>query len=844
MATINPFYRFEDAPEVASIGEGAVRTSEFLDACGSDLQASTFTGNNIGLAYGIIKSVVDFYNGTFANNFLIKQKTIPQVSSGIHLVEFLVYDEGLQSLYSMSGVNIVLEVNTDQIIGQFVNNFGVVPSDFDYGTPLYDGERAAHDALLVNYNSGGAVFPSWYSFDSTTGVATSYIARFKNCKYDSALGRVVRVPADTKPRGVAIKKRSATQSVEGKYILALFDQLINAAVNGASYNDLSILRNSLVAPSGYIINYYFEISPSERQQINIYKPSGEGYALIIRESSGIKFQRFYAPSVLSVYDIIDNTDGNDPLPYPPNDGISYGGVWFDYEQIQFQDACSIPVENYPMPAKSGDQMQFNIESDSGNVLTDALVSIGLFDEEFNFVQRIGSAETREYVCPECAQPIVFTKTYAEDLLGWNNLRLSINAAISDPATYNFGLYFGSGNTKAQTLLQETPASVLTNDAQFKTYIEDLSTLDYLVSVELVPSGDETYPNYGIVTITTFALDCQIEPYDVQFGLSLIETPLEAPFENTFTQTGGQNTITTSQNHFASITIPPVSSGCYRLGLYQFGYDISAVQTSWAQQTWFPTFNNCIAIIDNLGNVKWLITIPKGLANWAYFTEWLKANKPFGIVDIDLTNNFLTYTVNPYIDMFNWTMEIGLYDFNSGVFYPQYTVDEQAMASSLYDQNINEIYSFSNLLNLDDSDCFSTILEFWGEDGSLAQGFEYFNNWKQRIRLGINGGGKKPIITESLYRQSNGVHKRPQNKQDLSVDLHTDFLDFETQSALVDATRHPYFVWNGQNLFVTGDIEVATNQDFTTQSSFEDLAQVKFSALVQGFQPKNSTCINC
>ena len=72
----------------------------------------------------------------------------------------------------------------------------------------------------------------------------------------------------------------------------------------------------------------------------------------------------------------------------------------------------------------------------------------------------------------------------------------------------------------------------------------------------------------------------------------------------------------------------------------------------------------------------------------------------------------------------------------------------------------------------------------------------------------------------------------------------DFLDLETQSALVDATRHPNFVFAGQNLFVNGDIEVATIQDFTTQSSFEDLAQVKFSALVQGYQPKNSTCVNC
>jgi hypothetical protein len=155
-----------------------------------------------------------------------------------------------------------------------------------------------------------------------------------------------------------------------------------------------------------------------------------------------------------------------------------------------------------------------------------------------------------------------------------------------------------------------------------------------------------------------------------------------------------------------------------------------------------------------------------------------------------------------------------------------------------------LYSLSNLLSLDSSDCFSTIIEFYGEDNSVAQGFFYGANWRQRIRLGINGGGQQPKIEENIYRQSNGVFKRPQNKQDLSVDLHTDFIDFPTQCALVDATRHPYLIWNNKNLFVNGDIEVATTQDFTTQSSFESLAQVKFSALVQGYQPKNSTCINC
>lgn len=155
-----------------------------------------------------------------------------------------------------------------------------------------------------------------------------------------------------------------------------------------------------------------------------------------------------------------------------------------------------------------------------------------------------------------------------------------------------------------------------------------------------------------------------------------------------------------------------------------------------------------------------------------------------------------------------------------------------------------LYSLSNIINIDRADCFSTIIEFWSDDDTIAEGFEYYDGWKQRIRVGLNGGGEKPVIEENLYRQSNGVHKRPQNKQDLSLDLHTDFFDLDIQLAMTDATRHPYLVWSGKPIFVKGDIEVATTQDFTTQSSFETLSQMKFQALIQGFQPRNSSCLTC
>ena len=166
----------------------------------------------------------------------------------------------------------------------------------------------------------------------------------------------------------------------------------------------------------------------------------------------------------------------------------------------------------------------------------------------------------------------------------------------------------------------------------------------------------------------------------------------------------------------------------------------------------------------------------------------------------------------------------------------YTIDAEAETYILY--------SLSNNLRLDWSDCFSTMIEFYGNENSVNQGFYYAPGWKHRIRLGLNGGGDRPKIDENIYRQSNGVFKRPSNKLDLTLDLHSDFLDVPTQKALVDATRHDFFIWNNQNIFVTGDVDVATIQDFSTQSSFETLAQVKFSALVQNYQPSNNACFSC
>jgi hypothetical protein len=290
---------------------------------------------------------------------------------------------------------------------------------------------------------------------------------------------------------------------------------------------------------------------------------------------------------------------------------------------------------------------------------------------------------------------------------------------------------------------------------------------------------------------------------------------------------------------------------YSFGIYAFDNSTATVAYSNTENiptTYLADINDLVTYINNLSVTGYTISCVLNVDNSATVT-FEPVLFPCVIGDYNVSFQIRLIDEAPF-DIAQFTKFSGGYqvesnsDLNGYCLIP--SVPNGCYRLGLYSdtESGSYLYSLSNIINIDSADCFSTILEFWADDNTIAQGFEYYNGWKQRIRIGLNGGGEKPVIEESLYRQSNGVHRRPQNKQDLSIDLHTDFFDLETQLAMTDATRHPYLVWNGQSIFVKGDLDVATIQDFTTQSSFETLSQMKFQALKQGFQPKNSSCLTC
>jgi hypothetical protein len=166
-------------------------------------------------------------------------------------------------------------------------------------------------------------------------------------------------------------------------------------------------------------------------------------------------------------------------------------------------------------------------------------------------------------------------------------------------------------------------------------------------------------------------------------------------------------------------------------------------------------------------------------------------------------------------------------------YQGYTID---------DEGFSELLAISQPLELDNFETFTQILEYGSAKDSIIEGFEYLNGWIQRIRVALNGAGQTYALEESIYRNSDGTFQKPQNSTDEIIYLHTDYFDLKTQRAMTSATRHPIFVLANQNLSVQGDLEIATNQDYTTNQSFRKLQQMRFQAKNQGYQPNNNSCL--
>jgi hypothetical protein len=638
---------------------------------------------------------------------LVYPKPYP-IISGTQTLIFNVQNDQLHAVDSTQKAIMTLDLVDGVVVDSVFDDYTIVTATQAYDAPIVDVELLVKRALEIYYQNGSAIFPITYSFDRTTGIATSSIARGKDWEVDLDTGVVGRYPAQSNPFAPVNSVTFSPLTPSQNYILSLMERIISLTIADQTLTAADLINeiNLLHLPDDYSIGIATDSSgATERVQIIF---SGERSFVLMARTDGTfwYFQRF-------VIDLEYETDQllfilyypiATELPYEPVDAQLYISNWYDMDLIQFDNGCEPEeLDTFQMPIKTGDTYQFNIIPEQANLTGLTSCQIGLFDENLNFVSEIGTASF-----PPCKLNVPFTieisgSTTASFLAGVNSGAYDSTIEAFDVDGNSLGVLF--------TLPTIDPSNYAT--------IDDYS--DALIAVINATFGySASYVNATNVTYTIVFENLT----DLTASLNLSAYTFE--FE------GDQNTVVCScaTQLQATVTIPSAPDGCYVFGLYDDNY--------------------------------------------------------------------------PY----------------------------------------QSIFAFSNTLDLNNEDCFSSMWQFGSSEDAIIEGFEYYSGWMQQLRLPINGAGQKPKIEESIYRNSDGTYQRPSNYSDLTLDLHSDYLDLETRNAVFSATRCPILIFEDQSIFVSGDLDVATVQDFSNKTSYRKLAQMKFSALIQGFQPNNNACIGC
>jgi hypothetical protein len=837
MGNPNPFYRFKQAWNAGFYPDNQIMTDLINEMVGQltiDLPG-IWPSRTIDSLYFAIKQWVKPYEELpYFGRFDFTIQKINDTPNNEYNIN--VFNPDMAAL-NLSGagftVNGFYNPTTKIVVNSNINAF--TPGSFSgsFAEPLIAEEVKVSEALeIVNIN-GSAIFPITYSFDATSNVATSGLARGDNWFLD-ANGNPDRQPVPNLPYENRRTFELPPLDGDDTYLVSIMERIIQASLNDPDYNN-SILAeyNKYTMPDGWtksIANPAF--TTYERVQINFVNNTRRKFILVGRLDGTWKWQRF-------VSDVYGNAPYNFLTAYVETSQMPYeplqAGRWiynddtFDFEFVEFTSGCYVSPEIYPMPSKPGDQYQFNIID--GNLRGIDSVQIGLFKENGEFVQNIGQA---------VKSPLQYTGLGMYGFTGVRDNYVDWYDGIYNPIyPINFQ-YIDCNGLPIGEVLAIIPANAITSNdfTDFKTIVEGLTWAD---GISVVVTQDSS----GFVEF-----DFTIEnPSECFCGITAW-TYFEGSGETGYFIKNEPYSQFILPNQFQASVVIPSYRGCYRMGLYNG-------PSTTCDLTFMATITGASAFIDDLNSLYSGSYLSAGIWDGV---SWVGVNGLYvsGSLTIDdIVDYFnsiagITCTQNIDTNSIEFTYDItvdcdGTYNLKIAITDIEYTIIEgiaQSGTQSCECGSGSVLYSLSNIINIDASECFSTMLEFWGDNNSIAQGYEYQNNWKQKVRIGLNGGGETPVIEESLYRQSNGVHRRPQNKQDLSIDLHTDFFDLETQLAMTDATRHPYIVWNGYGIFVKGDLEVATIQDFTTETSFEQLAQMKFQVLKQGFQPKNSSCLNC
>ena len=719
-----PFINFEQAEINGNFGDEHAYRKVQLQTLVSLFVDDYFLGDKFFVSVNEIKNEIQLLNDapTFASLELVLPSPYPtSVGVEVYTLEITIQQ---QTDYLPSFIAITFDL-TDGIVTSSTTVFttGLTKEDSATNRPFIDEELKLARTLSVYNQNGAAIFPDTFTYNPTTGIAERRLLRAYDWEYNTTTNRPQRdgiTDLRMIPKTV-FRLRELTQ-IEKAMVSFFLEKPIKESITNDNWNATNIYLTLL--PEDWVFDF-ITVSSTKKQLAVSSSQYGVSFVLAgIKVSSNWYFQRFVDPDYTSGTppDLASGLSGTTPS--NPDTGKLYSTVYYDFDQCEF--GTVVNEEPFNLIIKSSDLYQINLPSNfifepEIDPESDQFPYIGIFDCNGKYLQDIGSLTKPVTVTCE---PYVYSYTYTEG--DFNSLRLDINSNILDPALYNFGLSVFNFFDEALVYdsFQNTPADNLTNKVALINYINSLSASGY--QINCVENLDLSVT----ITFETNLLPCIEDDYIVNLQIKLIADDALPTVQ--FTKVSGGTQFLNSSQYQASITIPPLANGIYRIGVYN-----------------------------------------------------------------------------------------------------QYFIDEV---------NYITLFAMSQPLQLDNFETFTQILEYGSAKDSIIEGFEYLNGWIQRIRVALNGAGQTYALEESIYRNSDGTFQKPQNSTDEIIYLHTDYFDLKTQRAMTSATRHPIFVLANQNLSVQGDLEIATNQDYTTNQSFRKLQQMRFQAKNQGYQPNNNSCL--
>jgi hypothetical protein len=703
-----PFIRFEQAEINGNFGDEFSYRQNEIEKLVTLFVDNYFVGDKFFIAVNEIRNEIQLLNDApfFASLELILPSPYP-TSVGVEVYTLKI---GIQQNVSCF-LSITFDL-TDGLVTVSDSTYtsGPILTPIVLNGPYIAEELKLAKTLSVYQQNGAAIFPDTFDFDATTGIAERRLLRAYDWKYSTSSNQPQRdgiTDLRVLPKTV-FHLRELTQ-IEKSMVSFFLEKPIKESLTNYDW-ETNIYLTTL--PGDWVFDNHIVSSEIKQLSISSVENKIAFFLAGIRVSSKWYFQRFVDPNFTgSIPDIVAFLLSTDE-PAAPNTGKLYYDIYYDFDQCEF--GTVVNEEPFNLIIKSGDTYQINIDS---NYIFNLVGStspqfprIAIFDCNYTYIQDIGELTSN------------FEKT-----LQWN---IAINSFTNEyrnildilvlVETYGSDIILYGGNEQytGETPLITIPTAVFTG---ITTAVAFVNAIESYLNANGFPTSYTTETILG-ETVYKFVTTAILVENGIIAKLSLDDTYFSFAI---FGNTGGSQ-------YQATITIPPLANGNYRIVVHQ-----------------------------------------------------------------------------------------------------AYTID---------DDGFSTVLAMSQVLELNNFEDFTQMLEYGSSQDSIIEGFEYLNGWLQRIRVPLNGAGQTYSLEESIYRNSDGTFQKPQNSTDENISLHTDYLDLQTQRAMTSATRHPNFVLANQNLSVQGDLEIATNQDYTTNQSFRKLQQMRFQAKNQGYQPNNNSCL--